>query len=178
MKHIILTLGIFSIGLLASCDNATESATDATDTIENNEHPTGEEHPSGDEHPAGEEHPAAADHEHSHDDGEEISLNDGERWKVNEEMKPFVMQGEIFVKDFLDSGDEDYLSLAENLADQNKQLITSCTMDGVSHDELHKWLHPHLELTKELKQAKSIDEANHIVEHLLASYEEYHKFFK
>lgn len=172
MKHIILTLGIFSIGLLASCDNSTEATTDATETIENSEHPTGEEHPSG------EEHPAADDHEHSHDDGEEISLNNGEKWKVNEEMKPFVMQGEEFVYEYSKSKDEDYLSLAENLADQNKQLITSCTMDGVSHDELHKWLHPHLELTKELKGAKNIDEANHIVEHLLASYEEYHKYFK
>ena len=172
MKHIILTLGIFSIGLLTSCDNSAET-TEATDAIENNEQSTSE----SEEHPSGEEHPSTDHHGHSHDDGEEISLDMGEKWMVNEEMKPFVKQGEEFVYEYSKSKDEDYLSLAENLSEQNKQLISSCTMDGVSHDELHKWLHPHLELTKELKGAQNIDEANHIVEELLASYEEYHKYF-
>lgn len=163
MKHLILTLGVFSLGFLMSCDNTTDTTEDNLDKVEQ-------------EHPAGDEHPAADDH--SHDDGEAISLNNGEKWEVNEEMKPFVMKGQDLVTKYSDSGDEDYKSLAENLSEQNKQLISSCTMDGVSHDELHKWLHPHLELTKELKNSETLDQANHTVNQLVTSYDEYHKFFK
>jgi len=164
MKHVILTLGIFSLGFLVSCDNTTEAP---TDTVEHHEHPAGD-----DEHPAGE------DHDHSHDDGEPIALNDGKKWEVNEEMHPFVNAGESFVKEYAESGDEDYKSLAENLAGENSKLISSCTMDGVSHDELHKWLHPHLELTNELKNADNVQEASHIVDELLESYEIYHTYFE
>src|SRR5690554_3373718 len=166
MKHVILTLGIFSLGFLTSCDNTTETSEAEevqTEQVDKTE---------------GEEHPEAEDHAHSHDDGEAITLNDGERWVVNEEMKPFVGAGEAFVKEYAESGDEDYLSLAENLAGQNSQLISSCTMDGVSHDELHKWLHPHLELTNALKNADNVQEASHIVDELLASYEMYHEYFQ
>lgn len=163
MKHIILTLGIFSLGFLTSCDNTTEAVaeTETEEVVDNHDHDHDGE-----------------DHAHSHDDGEAITLNDGERWVVNEEMKPFVGAGEAFVKEYAESGDEDYLSLAENLAGQNSQLISSCTMDGVSHDELHKWLHPHLELTNALKNADNVQEASHIVDELLASYEMYHEYFQ
>lgn len=166
MKHVILTLGIFSLGFLTSCDNTTETSEAEevqTEQVEKTE---------------GEEHPEAEDHAHSHDDGEAIALNNGEKWLVNEEMKPFVQEGETFVKAYAESGDEDYLSLAENVAEQNNQLISSCTMQGVSHDELHKWLHPHLELTNALSEAKNVEEANHIVEELEASYAMYHEYFQ
>lgn len=166
MKHVILTLGIFSLGFLTSCDNTTETSEAEevqTEQVEKTE---------------GEEHPEAEDHAHSHDDGEAIALNNGEKWLVNEEMKPFVQEGETFVKAYVESGDEDYLSLAENVAEQNNQLISSCTMQGVSHDELHKWLHPHLELTNALSEAKNVEEANHIVEELEASYTMYHEYFQ
>lgn len=166
MKHVILTLGIFSLGFLTSCDNTTETVAEPQETVDHHDHDHDHDHSDHD------------DSHHHHDDGEAITLNDGEKWIVNEEMKPFVKEGESFVKAYADSGDEDYKSLAENLAGQNSQLISSCTMDGVSHDELHKWLHPHLELTTALKNADNVQEASHIVDELLASYEMYHKYFQ
>jgi hypothetical protein len=36
-------------------------------------------------------------------------------------------------------------------------------MDGKSHDELHKWLHPQLELVKELENEIDVVKANEIV---------------
>src|SRR5690554_5861367 len=93
MKHVILTLGIFSLGFLTSCDNTTETSEAEevqTEQVEKTE---------------GEEHPEAEDHAHSHDDGEAIALNNGEKWLVNEEMKPFVHEGETFVKAYVESGD-------------------------------------------------------------------------
>lgn len=165
MKHVILTLGIFGLAFLTSCDNTTEAE---SQEIVEQEHPAGEE-----EHPAGEEHPSDGHHEHG-----ELALNNGDKWEVNDEMKPYVMKGQELVNDYKKSGDEDYKSLGENVAAQNKQLISSCTMDGASHDELHKWLHPHLELTKDLQNSETMDQANHNVTLLVESYDEYHKYFK
>jgi len=159
MKHVILTLGVFSLGFLMSCDNSVEKETQ--ENVEQQEHQ--------DEH----------DHEHEEEmESDNVSEDNGEKWKVNEEMKPYVMQGQGFVTAYSDSGDEDYKSLAVNLAEQNDQLIASCTMGGKSHDELHKWLLPHIELTKKLQNTSHLDEANYIVSKLLESYGMYHKYFQ
>ncbi|HRS09299.1 MAG TPA: hypothetical protein P5221_10745, partial [Bacteroidia bacterium] len=67
----VFVLGI-SILFLWSCNNTTEKSTEKQAT-ENHE-------------------------EHQHDESSEaIELNNGEKWLVNEEMKPFVMKGEELV---------------------------------------------------------------------------------
>jgi hypothetical protein len=81
------------------------------------------------------------EHEES---SESIELNNGEKWKVNEEMVPYIIEAEQILKDYIDSQSTNFLQLAEQLKDKNKGLIQSCTMKGKSHDELHKWLHPHI----------------------------------
>lgn len=50
-------------------------------------------------------------------------------------------------------------------------------MKGTSHDELHKWLHPHLELTKELGEIKDAAKAKTIISELQGSYRNYHEYF-
>ncbi|MCO5232898.1 MAG: hypothetical protein LC105_05140 [Chitinophagales bacterium] len=108
---------------------------------------------------------------------ETIELNNGEKWIVNEEMKPFVLKGSQMVDEYIQRKGTDYKKLASDIEDQNNQLINSCTMDGKSHDELHKWLHPHLELVDDLKNASSQDEANQIIIKLQESNKIYHQFF-
>lgn len=168
MKQIILTLGIFSLGFLVSCEN------DA-DKVEETEHHEHHEHEEGHDH----DHEEHEDEEaHAHDDGEPLSLNDGEKWKVNEEMKPHVEKGHKLVVVYIDSGSKEYKELAEELKAENQKLISSCTMEGTSHDELHKWLHPHLEMTEKLGFANNAEEAKGAVNDLLKSYELYHKYFQ
>ncbi|MDO5655453.1 MAG: hypothetical protein Q4G27_04870 [Flavobacteriaceae bacterium] len=111
---------------------------------------------------------------HSHNDGEPIELNAGEKWKVNEEMKPFVITSEEMLQDY----DGDYALLAQNLKDQNAKLIKSCTMEGKSHDELHKWLHPHMEIVKELENAPDAAQADKVVKKLEGSFQTYHTYFE
>lgn len=115
---------------------------------------------------------------HYHESDEAIELNNGEKWLVNEEMKPYVMKGEELVDNYLEEGQSDYKTLAEQLKEQNNQLIKSCTMKGQSHDELHKWLHPHLETVKKLEQETDAGKANEIVLQLQHSYKEYHNYFQ
>lgn len=117
--------------------------------------------------------------EHHHNESDEaVELNNGQRWIVNEEMKPFVAQGEELISTYIQEGKTDYKTLAEQLIDQNNQLIKSCTMTGKSHDELHKWLHPHLEIVNTLKQESDTEKANEIIAQIQHSYEQYHEYFQ
>lgn len=151
MKKIIV-LGISSF-LLWSCNsNAEKSAT----------------------HQEAETHVARQNDE----DAVTMGLNNGEKWLVNEEMKPFVLNGSKLVNAYIRNNQTDYKALAIQLKDQNNKLIKSCTMDGKSHDELHKWLLPHLELVKELENSPDENEVKEIVLNLQKSNEMYHQYFK
>ena len=117
--------------------------------------------------------------EHQHDEtSEAVELNIGKKWIVNDEMKPFVAKGEGLVTTYLQSSHTNYNELAQKLKDQNNQLIKSCTMKGKSHDELHKWLHPHLELVEALGKSTNENEAKGIVLKLQKSNEAYHQYFE
>ena len=150
MKKVIV-FGM-SLMLLWSCNNSTEKSTTHQET---------ENHT-----------------EHQHDESSEaIELNNGEKWLVNEEMKPFVLKGEELVNAYIQNNQTDYKALAQQVKDQNSQLIKSCTMGGKSHDELHKWLHPHLEIVKTLENETDATKANETVLHLQHSYQHYHQYF-
>ncbi len=119
------------------------------------------------------------DQDHKKDEKvESIELNNNERWIVNNEMKPFLKTGSILVDEYTTSGKTDYKDLAFQLKEQNKQLITSCTMKGRSHDELHKWLAPHLKLVADLEKASDDIEAKELVIKLKESYTLYNQYFK
>lgn len=57
-------------------------------------------------------------------------------------------------------------------------LIGSCTMQGESHDELHKWLHPHIALIKKLEDAKDPKVAEVIVGQIEQSFQTYQNYFE
>lgn len=125
-----------------------------------------------------ESHNGDAVHENHNDEAhadEQIELNNGEKWTVNEEMIPFVEQSVQLMEEY---DGTDYKQLADGLKDNNSKLIKSCTMDGKSHDELHKWLHPHLDLVKALGKAESQEEADKIVADLNQSFETYNTYFQ
>jgi len=104
-----------------------------------------------------------------------IELNNGQKWKVNEEMSPYILEGEKILKDYTG---QDYEALADELQSQNKKLIKSCTMDGKAHDQLHKWLHPHIQLIGFLEEAETATQAYTIVEQLNESFKTYHTYFQ
>ncbi|MEZ4950622.1 MAG: hypothetical protein R2784_14740 [Saprospiraceae bacterium] len=78
----------------------------------------------------------------------------------------------------LQYNDNDYNALAEQLKNKNNGLIKSCTMDGKSHEELHKWLHPHIQLIDALEDAENKEEADKIISELKASFQTYHNYFQ
>lgn len=148
-KSFLVALSIFA---LVSCKNNTAETVTTTETeIEHTEAKSGE--------------------------SDQLALNNNEKWMVNEEMKPFVMKGEEMVTTYIKENKTDYKQLTTDLKAENSKLIKSCTMDGASHDELHKWLHPHLELVGELENTTDEMKAKELVQQLATSYQTYHEFF-
>jgi hypothetical protein len=115
---------------------------------------------------------------HSNHQKIDIELNNGEKWIVNSEMKPHIELSADLLNQFISNQDKDFHQLAKNLKEQNNALIKSCTMKGKSHDELHKWLHPHMELIDELSNAKNYNDAEEIISKLENSFKTYHKYFQ
>lgn len=107
-----------------------------------------------------------------------IKLNQNEKWLINEEMKPFITDSESILTDYITQGTDDYKALATQLKENNSKLIKSCTMQGESHDELHKWLHPHMDLIAALEKAANIETAQQTVNQLKESFITFNTYFQ
>ena len=93
-------------------------------------------------------------------------------------MKPYVAEAEATVNSYISSHSSDYQALAAQLKEKNAALIKSCTMKGKSHEELHKWLHPHLELVDSLSKTETKENADKIIADIRASFQTYHQYFQ
>ena len=114
----------------------------------------------------------------SNSDTSDLTLNNGEKWKVNTEMKPHIEKGNEILTAYLVQKNTNYQKLAEDLISQNNSLIKSCTMKGESHDELHKWLNPHMGMIKDLSNANDLKEAELIVTQIEQSFNIYKGYFE
>ncbi|WP_187263584.1 hypothetical protein [Pontibacter beigongshangensis] len=122
---------------------------------------------------------APVEEHHSHENSDQaLELNNGEKWLVNDEMKPFVHKSEQILQDYSAAKATDHVVLAEQLKNENNALIKSCTMTGKSHEELHKWLHPHMELIEALSKEADKEQASMLVSDLKTSFNTYHAYFK
>lgn len=122
----------------------------------------------------------AESHEGHHHDGENeaIELNNGEKWKVDDQMLVAIRNMENDVNAVAIAEEKDYKSLAEKLKTNIDLLTSSCTMKGKSHDELHKWLLPYIDAVKELSKAKNEKEATEEFEKIENSLKVFNEYFK
>jgi hypothetical protein len=160
MKKLFLS-AILGFAMVVSCDKKQEMQ--KKNTMEN---PSSDENKSEDEHAKSDEH----------DESAKLELNNGEKWAMNAEMKPFIDKMESQVKAY-NPETGDYKMLGKELSETNDNLIKSCTIKGTPHDVLHAWLMPHMEKIDDLKKAENKEKANHIVAELKESMEKYHQFF-
>ena len=107
-----------------------------------------------------------------------IELNNGEKWKINAEMMPPLTASKKLLSEYAANDKKDYKTLAENLKENNKLLISSCTMNGKSHDELHKWLHPYMGLVEDLSNADNETQANEVVLKIEESFKTFNQHFQ
>ena len=107
-----------------------------------------------------------------------MELNNGEKWKVNAEMMPPIKASEKLIAEFANNDEKDYKALAQELKANNELLISSCTMKGKSHDELHKWLHPYMALVDNLENAGNEKDANEVLLKIEQSFKTFNQYFQ
>lgn len=161
MKKILLS-AILGLAIVMSCEKKQEEKVEQATT----------EQSATDEHANHEAEEKSDDHA----EGVKLELNNGAKWKMNAEMKPFINEMESQVNAYKPESD-DYKLLARNLGETNDNLIKSCTIKGTPHDVLHAWLMPHMELIDDLKKADNKEEGNKIAGELKESMVKYHQFF-
>ena len=107
-----------------------------------------------------------------------IILNNGMKWKINTEMMPPLEVSKKLISEFVANDEKDFYALADKLKENNKLLISSCTMKGKSHDELHKWLHPYMTLVDDLENAENESEANQVFKRIEQSFIIFNQYFE
>lgn len=153
MKKITILIPVFSL-ILFSCGNTSnEKSKEQTETVTHEEH----------------QHNAEI---------QTIELNNGEKWKVDANMKTHIRNMENDVVSFAKVAQNDYKSLSEKLQSNIDLLTSNCTMKGKAHDELHKWLLPYIDLVKELSEAKDETEAEKQFQNIQTSFTTFNKYFQ
>lgn len=113
---------------------------------------------------------------HSHQKNEKINLNKGKKWKVDEKMMGYFRKMEKDLNEYDNSKDKDYNLLAWKLKESVNLLVSSCTMSGKAHDELHKWLVSYLDLVDKLNTSSEATSKD-TYEKLKSSFTEFNTFF-
>jgi len=114
------------------------------------------------------------EHDHSN---EEIVLNNGQKWKVDDSMIVHIRNMEKDVNSFEAKSFDDYVVLAEKIAVNLDLLTSNCTMTGQAHDELHKWLLPFIDLSDEFSASKT-EEAAAIYQEIKTSFITFNTYFE
>jgi hypothetical protein len=158
LTFLIITVSTF---LISSCKNNSEHSHD-------NDHNHDEHVEEGDNH----------DEHLDHAELKTMELNNGEKWQLQPELMVNIgnMQSIIDSVKLLET--KDYEQIANELNTETMSLVKSCTMKGNSHNELHKWLEPHMAMVKDLKATKSADEGEGILAAIDASFDLLLEYFK
>lgn len=110
-----------------------------------------------------------------------LSLNNGEKWQSDESTNNHVKDLSAIFGAFGEksrSGLADYQLLASEAQTELNGLIKDCKMTGPDHDALHLWLEPILKSTVELKDAKSMEEAEVISGVIIKEIDKFSTYFK
>jgi len=84
--------------------------------------------------------------------GDVVSLENGEKWKVNFATNKGIRNMNKLLADFKkDSELSDYRELGANLQKEFQHIFQRCDMTGEAHNQLHNYLHPMSGWFKELK---------------------------
>lgn len=116
--------------------------------------------------------------QHQHEHSEAIELNNGEKWKVVDHMLLHIRNMEKDVAAFAKEDRTDYKKLAGKLEGNIELLTSNCTMEGRSHDELHKWLVPYMDLVTDLSNAKDEQEGKKHFHAIQESFVTFNTYFQ
>lgn len=108
----------------------------------------------------------------------DLALNNGEKWLVDEGMIVAVDKINGLINKYSSVKLVDYQILGDEIGKQTKNLISSCTMKGQGHEELHKWLVPFMELTEALVMTSSPEAGAVLLSDIKEEMAIYNEFFE
>jgi hypothetical protein len=106
-----------------------------------------------------------------------LVLNQGEKWKVNTEMLPHILRMEDRLQAFEQSKEKDFKDFGEKSQQDLDLLIASCTMKGESHEQLHKWLIPHIQLVKNMAVVENSMDGSELCKEMEHSFNTFNQYF-
>ena len=121
------------------------------------------------------------EHHHHDDEADAIQMDGDKKWVVVPEMMKYIRNIEDAVVEFSkkeNTSFDDYKNLAQQIEKNLGDLTSNCTMTGQAHDELHKWLVPFLDLSKEFSESKNQEEAKNNFQKVKESFEVFNKYFE
>ncbi len=153
MKKTIILVSVFSL-FLFSCSNTTSEK--SNQQIE-----------------------AATYEDHQHNNETQIiELNNGVKWKVDDNMLVHIRNMENDVQAFTTTEQKDFGLFADKLQKNIDLLTSNCTMKGKAHDELHKWLLPYIDLVNELSETEDQAEAAKQFQNIQTSFTTFNQYFQ
>jgi hypothetical protein len=106
-----------------------------------------------------------------------LVLNQGGKWKVNTEMLPHLLRMEDRLRTFEQSKEKDFKDFGEKSQQDLDLLIASCTMKGESHEQLHKWLIPHIQLVKDMAVVENSVDGSKLFKEMEHSFNTFNEYF-
>lgn len=108
---------------------------------------------------------------------DEITLNEGTQWKANRETTEEILKMTELVERSSASTPEDYRELGNSLNIEKNLLLERCTMKGPSHENLHIYLQPLIEMIGKLQKVQTAEEGKKLVAKIKDHLETYHSYF-
>ncbi len=118
------------------------------------------------------------EHEAEHEHSDVIELNQGQPWKVDDNMMTYIKKMNDEVDAFSGKSYNDYQVLAMDLMENIDGLTSNCTMTGKAHDELHKWLLPYIDTVNDFAKADNDIDAAKQFNEVKAAFKTFNQFFK
>ena len=153
MIKITITLTAISLFLFSCGNTLNKGSKEQTETVTHEEHHHGE-------------------------DSEEIELNNGKKWTVDDNMITHIRNMENDVISFANVEQKDYQLMVEKLQSNIDLLTSNFTMKGKAHDELHKWLLPNIDMVKKLSEAKDETESSKQFKNIQTSFTTFNQYFQ
>ena len=107
-----------------------------------------------------------------------LTLNKGQKWEIDKSMMTYLHKMENSINTDMTSDMSSYGVLAESLVSNVNTLVSTCSMEGPAHDELHKWLVPYIGLVNELTEIDNTADATKTLLHLKKEFVTFNQFFK
>lgn len=116
----------------------------------------------------------------SHETQEEnsLTLNEGQKWKMPEDMMWLIQQQKDKVFEYTMANDTTYIVLGTELDSLCQRLVQVCSMTGEGHNNLHLWLIPYWEKIDSINTSLDHVGANHYINQLNDDFLEFDNYFE